>query len=102
MFNRTDKLISYLDNMSYTLKGYANEKTLIRALKKGHLDALKSFGLDLNLEIHAIPSGPNKGRLLPVLVFGPREEVPVEAFHFAHGSASGGKGQGLLLFKYRA
>lgn len=82
--NRTAKLVAHLDSFA---KGYANEKTLAKALQK-YETALSERKLLNNLEIVTL----SNGRRQPVLVFGPREEVTQEAINFAF--------HGLPLFQY--
>jgi len=76
MNSRMDALLAHLSGFA---KGYANERTMKAFLAKFE-DALVSNGLGGNLEIVTLPSG----RLQPVLVFGPREQVITGAIMLAH------------------
>lgn len=69
-------------------KGYANARTLATFLAKFD-DAIDSNSLRGNLDIVTLPNG----RLQPVLVFGPTEQVATEAIMLAHS--------GMPLYQHR-
>lgn len=73
-------------------KGYASERTLRRAMA-ATLAAIDADGLAGNFELVVVQEGRHAGRVVPVLVFGPRETVPSEAIRHAWA--------GVLIFSYR-
>ena len=83
--SRTTDLLAFLA----AFKGYANERTLRTAMAKWD-DTIDRNGLRCNLEVATLPNG----RLQPVLVFGPREQVGQEAICLAW--------TGMPVFQYRA
>jgi len=83
--SRTTALLAFLA----AFKGYANERTLRTAMAKWDV-AIDANGLRAFLEVATLANG----RLQPVLVFGPREQVGQEAICLAW--------MGMPVFQYRA
>lgn len=87
--DRTSRLDLHLIEAGF--KGYANEKTLAKFLSKFE-DRLISTGFDRNLEVLRISGGKHEGRLVAVLVLGPREPVTFDVMSWVH--------LGLPVFQY--
>jgi len=86
MTSRTNNLAAHLATFA---KGYANERTLRTAMAKWDA-SIDASGLRGNLEVATL----SNGRLQPVLVFGPREQVGQDAIALAWN--------GLPLYQHRA
>lgn len=87
--DRTARLDAHIIDAGF--KGYANEKTLAKFVAKFERDLVQT-GYDRNLEVRRIAGGKHEGRLVAILVLGPREPATFEAMSFAH--------LGLPVFQY--
>jgi hypothetical protein len=91
IIDRNIALQAHLSNAGF--KGYANQKTLARAMS-AFADRIRKDGFEDLYEVHQIKAGPNAGRWIGLLVLGPREQVTPELCAYARA--------GLPLYQHRA
>jgi hypothetical protein len=89
--DRNIALHAHISNAGF--KGYANQKTLSRAMSI-FADRLRRDGFEDLYEVHQIKAGPNAGRWVGLLVLGPREQMTQELCLYVQ--------QGLPVYRHRA